>query len=90
MQISLHLRPDVADSIHRSEANNGEAYDLLQAANRMGVVVTPLYPGARDEESRQQFVVEVEDPSRATHVLTHLRRCRATESAYLTPEPQLP
>lgn len=90
LQVALHIAVEAARALHRLAPENRASRELVRIARRLGVDLAPLFPGARDDEARSQFVVGVPDVETARRVITALKSSDATEAAYLTPPSELP
>ncbi len=81
---------DVARSLHGTAAATTEAHELMQLAGELGVMLTPMHPGAEDLYLIPFFTVEVADAAHAAQVIARLQTSEAVEAAYLKPADELP
>ncbi len=90
MQITVHLRSDVARELAERSPPTAATNELQQTISRLGLILQPLHPGANDPELKTQFWVEVPDQATADQVLQELLQLKATEGAYFKPLDALP
>lgn len=90
IQVTIQVSVDVACILQGRGEPTTESNELLKTAEELGVVLEPLHPGTDDLLLVKYFIVEVPDHTTAEHVISHLRRTTAVESAYLKPPDELP
>jgi phytoene dehydrogenase-like protein len=84
-QIAVHVRPDVARTLHGLGSPSPASEELVDAASRLGVSLEPVHPGTRSPDLMTHFAVYVTDPETARRVADAVRRTEAVESAYHVP-----
>ena len=90
MQITVHVRPEVALQLHQNRQTTPEAQEVVQTAKDLGISLEAMHPGVRDPRLASTFVVEVPDAVMAERVTSRLQHCQAIEAAYLKPPEALP
>ena len=90
MQITVHLRSDVARELAERSPPTVATKELQQALSQFGLTLQPLHPGTDDPELKTQFWVDVPDQATADQVIQPLLQLKATEGAYCKPPDALP
>ena len=90
MQITVHLRSDVARELAERSPPTAATKELQQTISRFGLTLQPLHPGTDDPDLRAQFWLEVAEQVTANQVIQALLQLKATEGAYCKPPDALP
>jgi hypothetical protein len=90
MQITVHLRPDIARNLAERSPPTSETKELRQILSGFGLTLTPLHPGTDDPELQTQFWIQVDDQATADQVIEQLLSLKATQAAYLKPPDAMP
>jgi len=97
MIVMIQLRLDVATDLHnRSQHARSmqepklETTQLLEAAARLGVNLTPAHPREPHELLAPYFMVETGDRNTAEQVIRNFQQLHFVEAAYLGPDSELP
>lgn len=90
MQITVHLRPDIARHLAERSPPTGESKELRQTLSRFGLTLMPLHPGTDDPELKTQYWIQVPDETTADQVIEQLLALKATQAAYLKPPDAMP
>ena len=90
MQITVHVRPEVALQLPQTQQTTPEVQEVVQAVKDLGISLEAMHPGVRDPRLASTFVVEVPDAVTAERVISQLQNCQAIEAAYLKPPEALP
>jgi len=90
IQVIVQVSADVARTLQQRGAPTAESQELLKIAEELGVLLEPVHPGVEDPLLAPYFMAEVPDSTTAEWVITHLRKFKAIEAAYLKPPDELP
>ena len=90
MQITVHLRSDVARSLADRSPPATDINDLLQVLSRFGLTLRPLHPGTDEPELKAQYWLDAPDQATADQVIQQLLQLKATEAAYSKPPDAMP
>lgn len=90
MQVTVHIRSDIARKLSIDELDTPEATEITDAANELGIVLRPVHPRVNDAALASYFAVTVPDAETGRLVIARLRKCQAIDAAYLKPTATLP
>ena len=90
IQVTIQVSADVARILHQRGAPTTESKELFKIAEKLGVLLEPVHPGAEHPLLTPYFMVEVPDATTAEHVIAHFRQSTAVEAVYLKPPDELP
>jgi hypothetical protein len=90
MQITVHLRPDIARNLAERSPPANETKELTQILSQFDLTLAPLHPGTDDPELTTQYWLQVPDQATADQVIEQLLSLKATQAAYLKPPDAMP
>ena len=90
IKVTIIVSADAVHPLHNRCAPTSASQKLLKIAEKFGVVLEPMHPGSEDPLLDPYFIAEVPDSGAAERLVTHLRRSKATEAAYIKPPDELP
>lgn len=90
MQITVHLRPEVAAEFQQGQADSAAASELMQALAELGIELKPVHPGSLNVAMASTFITQAKDKEHVERVVSRLRDLQATEAAYFEPPPTRP
>jgi conjugal transfer/entry exclusion protein len=97
MRVVLQLREDVALDLQNQYSHargalkaRPETQQLLKAAAKLGVRLTPVHPGQTHPLLATHFQVEAKDKKTAEEIIRRFQQFDSVEAAYVEPEHQTP
>ncbi len=90
MYVVVKVRRNVAVNLEKRHSRKGEAGELIDATEELGVELKQMHPCVKDPVLGSYYVVEVSDRVEAERVAERLRVCRAAEAVYVKPPAELP
>lgn len=90
IQVVIIVSADVARPLQQRGSPTAGSQELLMIAEELGVLLEPMHPDSDDPLLAPYFMAEVPDSATAEWVITHLRKSKAIEAAYLKPPDELP
>jgi hypothetical protein len=90
MHVIIQMQPGAAQAVRQRIPRTAAPEELLQIAEELGVVLTPLHPGTDDTSLAQYLTAEVADPAAAHRLIARLSGNPAIQAAYLKPADELP
>jgi hypothetical protein len=90
VEVSVKLKPQVAEALDRQGARTPEASAVLASVEALGVPLQPVHPGHADPELRTYYRLEAPDERTAEQVREALADLEGVEAAYLQPPDALP
>jgi hypothetical protein len=90
LYITVKVAKDIVSAIQKKRSNGNLADQILDAEQKFGVALKPLHDDVNNIDLSTYFVIDVSNSSKAQDILTHLRRCKGIEAAYIKPHDSLP
>jgi len=89
MQITMRLRPDVAEDVQKG-TQSGPSKELFQTARELGISLQAMHPDTNDPNLMSYFVINIAASNDAELIAQRLRQCPGVEAAYLKPADEAP
>jgi hypothetical protein len=90
IQVIIIVSANAARSLQQKGEPTTGSKELLMITEELGVLLEPVHPGSDDPLLTPYFMVEVPDSTTAECVITHLRKSKAIEAAYIKPPDEFP
>src|SRR4051794_21397062 len=86
-QISVKVSDNIASILHKRGISNSPELDEISSIEKeFGIALNPVHPETSDPLLSPYFIVEVEDKSKAEHVISRLKGCSMVDAAYIKPD----
>lgn len=89
MNITLHVRPDVARAL-RDDGSNDAAEPLRETVRELGARLAPAQPDTSDAELATVFILDLPESTDPIAATARLRGLAAVEAAYVKPADEPP